>query len=109
MSNLTQWSSAGLIFEAVSVGMTLPMSFPDKTTALLAAFISRFGIGLLAVAGVIGGTIIGGLIHGWSCWPCLERAAASLTAKLPGDTVAQLWPESRIGSREKVVSFCIRY
>jgi len=27
--------------------MMLPMSFPDKTTALLAAFIARFGLGLV--------------------------------------------------------------
>lgn len=38
---------SGLIFGTVAVGMMLPMSFPDKTTALLAAFLSRFGIGLV--------------------------------------------------------------
>jgi hypothetical protein len=37
----------GLIFGAIDVGLTLPMSFPDKRTALLAAFCSRFGIGFV--------------------------------------------------------------
>jgi hypothetical protein len=92
---------SGLIFGAISVGMMLPMSFPDKPTALLAAFINRFGIGLvigcvtlpgwpgwavglsfglllslpaalitkayipILAIGVVGGAIIGGVIHGW--------------------------------------------
>jgi len=38
---------SGLIFGAISVGMMLPMSFPDKPAALLGAFFSRFGIGLV--------------------------------------------------------------
>jgi len=38
---------AGLIFGAVGVALMLPMSFPDKRTALVAAFLSRFGIGLV--------------------------------------------------------------
>jgi len=38
---------SGFIFGAVSVAMMLPMSFPDKRTALLAAFINRFAIGLV--------------------------------------------------------------
>jgi hypothetical protein len=38
---------SGLIFGLFSVGMMLPMSFPDKTTALLGAFTSRFTIGFV--------------------------------------------------------------
>ena len=38
---------AGVVFGAVAVGMMLPMSFEDKTAALLGAFLSRFGIGLV--------------------------------------------------------------
>ena len=38
---------AGLAFGALSVGLMLPMTFPDKTTALLAAFTERFAIGFL--------------------------------------------------------------
>jgi hypothetical protein len=47
MGNLPGGIISGLIFGAVVVGMMLPMQFPDKTTALLAAFISRFGVGLV--------------------------------------------------------------
>ena len=47
MTPLSSGLLSGLIFGAVSVGMMLPMSFPDKPTALLAAFFSRFGIGLV--------------------------------------------------------------
>jgi len=100
MSNLVQGLIAGLIFGLVSVGMMVPMSFPDKKTALLAAFISRFAIGLviacvqlswpgwmiglffglllswpnalvtkayapILIVGALGGTIIGGIVHGW--------------------------------------------
>jgi hypothetical protein len=50
---------AGLIFGAVSVAMMLPMSFPDKRAALLAAFINRFGIGL--VIGCV-------TLPGWPGW-----------------------------------------
>jgi hypothetical protein len=38
---------AGLVFGALDVGLMLPMSFPDKTTALLGAFTSRFAIGFV--------------------------------------------------------------
>ena len=38
---------AGLLFGALDVCLMLPMPFPDKRTALLAAFCSRFGIGVV--------------------------------------------------------------
>jgi hypothetical protein len=47
MSSLAVGVIAGLIFGAVDVALMLPMSFPDKRTALLAAFLSRFGIGVV--------------------------------------------------------------
>lgn len=47
MSRLAVGLIAGLIFGIVDVALMLPMSFPDKRTALLAAFFSRFGIGLV--------------------------------------------------------------
>src|SRR4249919_2554621 len=47
MPNLTGGLISGLIFGVVTMGLMLPMQFPDKTIALLAAFISRFGIGLV--------------------------------------------------------------
>ena|ERR1700680_1595518 len=100
MPNLTGGLISGLIFGAVVVGMMLPMQFPDKTTALIAAFIARFGLGLvigcvqlpwpgwliglvfglllsvpdalitkayapIIAVGVVGGLVIGGVLHGW--------------------------------------------
>jgi uncharacterized membrane protein YjjP (DUF1212 family) len=47
MSRLAVGVLCGLIFAAIDVALMLPMSFPDKRTALLAAFASRFGIGFV--------------------------------------------------------------
>jgi hypothetical protein len=47
MSNLMLGIISGIIFGAVSVALMIPMSFPDKRTALLAAFINRFAIGFV--------------------------------------------------------------
>lgn len=38
----------GLAVGAADVGLMLPLTFPDKPTALTAAFFSRFAIGFLA-------------------------------------------------------------
>jgi hypothetical protein len=38
---------AGVVFGAVDMALMLPMDFPDKRTALLGAFLSRFAIGFL--------------------------------------------------------------
>ena len=86
---------AGLAFGIVDVLLMLPMSFPDKRTALTAAFFSRFAIGFLiplcklplppaavgalvgllvslpdavitkAYAPIIGTGLAGGLLIGW--------------------------------------------
>jgi hypothetical protein len=47
MANLTGGMISGLIFGAFVVATMLPMQFPDKTTALIAAFIARFGLGIV--------------------------------------------------------------
>ena len=47
MSRLAVGLLCGLIFGAGDVALMLPMSFPDKRTALLAASCSRFGIGFV--------------------------------------------------------------
>jgi hypothetical protein len=39
--------SGVIAFGALAVGMMLPMSFPEKRAALLAAFVSCFGIGFV--------------------------------------------------------------
>jgi hypothetical protein len=47
MGNLAGGVISGLIFGAIVVATMLPMQFPDKKIALLAAFISRFGLGVV--------------------------------------------------------------
>jgi hypothetical protein len=37
----------GLVFGLIDVAIMLPMSFPDKKTAITAAFIARFAIGFV--------------------------------------------------------------
>ena len=87
---------AGLIFAAIDVALMIPMEFPDKKTAMLGAFLSRFAIGFLiplvkmpvpplviggivgllislpdavitkAYAPILGTGLVGGLIIGWA-------------------------------------------
>ena len=58
----------GLAFGAVDVLLMMPMSFPDKRTALTAAFASRFAIGFLIplcqlpLPGFVSGALVGLLI-----------------------------------------------
>src|SRR5205823_9732665 len=42
---------AGLVFGALAVAIMLPLQFPDKRAALIAAFLDRFAIGF--VIGVV--------------------------------------------------------
>ena len=58
----------GVGFGALAVTLMLPMTFPNKRTALIAAFASRFAIGFLIplvtlpVAGLVKGALVGLLI-----------------------------------------------
>ena len=47
MSHLAFGLLSGTLFGLLSVGLMLPLAFPDKRAALLAAFLNRFGIGLV--------------------------------------------------------------
>ena len=47
MSRIVVGVVCGLVFGALSVGLMLPLPFPDKKTPLLGAFFDRFGIGVL--------------------------------------------------------------
>ena len=47
MSKVILGLIAGLVFGMLDVALMLPMSFPDKKTALLGAFTSRFAIGFV--------------------------------------------------------------
>jgi hypothetical protein len=59
---------AGLVFGAIDAALMIPMSFPDKKTAIAAAFASRFAIGFLIavtrmpIPGWVQGAIVGLLI-----------------------------------------------
>jgi hypothetical protein len=87
---------AGLLFAVIDVALMIPMDFPDKKTAMLGAFLSRFAIGFLiplvklplpplvvgaivgllislpdavitkAYAPILGTGLIGGVIIGWA-------------------------------------------
>jgi hypothetical protein len=58
----------GLAFGALAVVLMLPMPFPDKRTALLGAFASRFAIGfliplvMLPIPGFAKGALVGLLV-----------------------------------------------
>ncbi len=68
MNNLLFAVICGIAFGALAVLLMLPMQFPNKRTALAAAFASRFAIGFvvplvaLPVAGFAKGALIGLLI-----------------------------------------------
>ena len=47
MTPVTYGLIAGLAFGALAVATMLPLAFPDKRAALLAAFLDRFAIGFV--------------------------------------------------------------
>lgn len=49
MSRFALANLCGLVFGALTVASMLPMSFPDKRSALLGAFFNRFAIGFVVV------------------------------------------------------------
>jgi len=79
MGNLTGGLISGLIFGALVVAPMLPMQFPDKTTALLAAFISGFGVGL----------VIGCVQLPWPGW--LIGVVFGLLLSIPGALITKAY------------------
>jgi len=47
MSRIALGTLCGIAFGAIAVASMLPMTFPDKRAALLAAFLDRFAIGFV--------------------------------------------------------------
>lgn len=47
MTRLQLGLICGLVYGVVTVASMVPLSFPDKRTAMVAAFLNRFGIGLV--------------------------------------------------------------
>ena len=68
MNNILQGAISGTAFGIVAVLLMTPLSFPDKTAALLGAFLNRFAIGFLIgasslpISGWLQGALIGLLI-----------------------------------------------
>jgi hypothetical protein len=79
MSHLAFGILAGGVFGALAVAAMLPLSFPDKRAALMAAFVDRFAIGL--VIGVVGLT--------WPPW--LIGLFFGLLLSAPSAIVTKAW------------------
>lgn len=47
MSKIVLGLICGIVFGLIDIGLMLPMSFPDKRTALMGAFASRLAIGFV--------------------------------------------------------------
>lgn len=68
MNRVTFGIVAGLVFGIVDVLLMIPLSLPDKKTAMLGAFLSRFAIGFLIPVTYIGlpgwvrGMLVGALV-----------------------------------------------
>jgi hypothetical protein len=78
MSKVILGLIAGVVFGALDVGLMLPMSFPDKPTALMGAFASRFAIGF--VIGCV-------KLPGWPGW--LVGLLFGLLISLPDAIITQ--------------------
>src|SRR6185503_20934422 len=66
----------GVAFGGVAVATMLPLSFPDKPAALTAAFLNRFGTGLLIPVSHLG---LPGWLHGLVIALLLSLPAALVT------------------------------
>lgn len=77
MSNVLLGIAAGLVFGVASVAMMLPMSFPDKSVALSAAFVDRFAIGV--VIGCV--QLMAGLATGLTFGLLLSLPSAIITKR----------------------------
>lgn len=69
----------GAAFGTVAVAIMLPMAFPDKRAALTAAFLNRFGIGLLIAVADLG-------LPGW-----LSGLVISLLLSAPAAVVTRAY------------------
>ncbi len=80
MSHLTYGVVAGVAFGALAVLSMLKLSFPDKRAALAAAFLDRFGIGL--VVGVV--NVV------WPSWAV--GLVFGLLLSAPSAIITKAWP-----------------
>ncbi len=80
MSHLTYGLVAGLAFGALAVLSMLKLAFPDRRAALTAAFLDRFGIGL----------VIGVVNLGWPSWAV--GLVFGLLLSAPSAIITRAWP-----------------
>ena len=85
MSKIIQSIIAGIAFGCIDVLLMLPMSFPDKKTALIGAFCSRFAIGL----------VIGCVSLSWPGW--LIGIVFGLLISLPDAVITKAYLPILIG------------
>jgi hypothetical protein len=85
MSKMMLGLICGFVFGALDVGLMLPMTFPDKTTALLGAFTSRFAIGF----------VIGCVQLSWPGW--ILGLVFGLLISLPDAIITHKYPPILIG------------
>ena len=79
MNRLALGVLLGLAFGAVDVALMLPLSFPDKPTALLGAFLDRFAIGFLTAQ------------VGLPVPPWVRGAVVGLLVSLPSAVVTKVY------------------
>ncbi len=79
MSHQLLGAIAGLIFGVITVGLMAPMTFPDKTAALCAAFVERFSIGL----------VIGCVQLSWPGW--LVGLSFGLLLSIPSAIITKVY------------------
>ena len=77
MTRLSVGLLAGLVFGAAAAAMMLPLSFPDKRSALLGAFLNRLAIGI-AIGAAVGAPQVAAL-H-WPTWVVGACAGLLLSA-----------------------------
>ena len=70
---------AGLVFGALTVGLMARMPFPDKSAALSAAFVERFGIGV----------VIGCVALSWPGW--VIGAVFGLLLSIPSAVITKAY------------------
>ena len=70
---------AGLVFGALTVGLMARMPFPDKRAALSAAFVERFGIGV----------VIGCVALSWPGW--VIGAVFGLLLSIPSAVITKAY------------------
>ena len=99
MSRLCFGLLAGVSFGALAVLSMLRLSFPDRRAALTAAFIDRFGIGL----------VIGLVNVGWPGW--LTGLLFGLLLSAPSAIITKAWPPIMIfgGVGGLIIGVLVRY